>query len=106
MAIRLPRMLRICLSVSSSRSCPSKTIWPAAIFPGGSGISRMIDNALTVLPQPLSPTSATVRPGGTDQLTPSTARTKPSSVSKCVHRSSTSKSPSSVEARMFSLLAA
>ena len=40
---------------------PSKRIAPA-ILPGGSGISRRIDIAVTDLPQPVSPTIATVSP--------------------------------------------
>ena len=33
--------------------------------PGGSGIRRSTDSALTDLPEPLSPTIATVSPGST-----------------------------------------
>ncbi len=36
---------------------------PAVMRPGGSGISRSTDSAVTDLPEPLSPTTATVSPG-------------------------------------------
>ena len=43
-------------------------------------------NALTLLPQPDSPTSATVSLSLTSQETSSTARTTPLRVTKCVLR--------------------
>src|SRR5262249_16175651 len=46
--------------------------------------SRRIDNALTLLPQPDSPTSPSVSPSCTSYVTPSTAWTTPSSVLNCV----------------------
>ena len=42
----------------------------------------MTASADTDLPQPDSPTSATISPGFTRQLTPSTARTTPRDVTK------------------------
>src|SRR5713226_9303408 len=48
--------------------------------------------AVTDLPQPLSPTIATVSPRSTAKETPSTARLTPSGVRKCVCRFSTSRS--------------
>ena len=42
--------------------------------PGGCGTRPMIDSAVTLLPQPDSPTMASVRPASTAKLTPSTAR--------------------------------
>ena len=59
--------------------------------PGGDGINRKIDSAVTLLPQPLSPTMARVSPGGTANETPSTARTTPSRVKNQVRRSAISR---------------
>src|SRR5215470_7930247 len=56
---------------------------------GGEGSSRMIDIAVTLLPQPDSPTSPTVRPAGTVNDTSSTTRTRPLSIAKETERSST-----------------
>ena len=44
----------------------------------------MIESAVTDLPHPDSPTIPSVRPRSTEKLTPSTARTTPSRVKKCV----------------------
>ena len=52
----------------------------------------MIDSAVTLLPQPDSPTMPSVRPASSVKLTPSTAANSPSSVAKCVRRSRTSSS--------------
>ena len=60
--MRLPRILRISASLTPSRSVPSSVTEPPTIRPGGSGTSRMIDSALTLLPQPDSPTIASVSP--------------------------------------------
>ena len=64
-AMRLPRMWRISSSSILRRSSPSKRISPPTIFPGGLGISRRIESALTLLPQPDSPTSPSVSPSST-----------------------------------------
>src|SRR5690348_4879724 len=53
---------------------------------------RITDSAVTLLPEPDSPTRPSVSPGCTVKLTPSTARTTPASVSKYVRRSRTSSS--------------
>src|ERR1700749_534603 len=84
-------MFRISSSGTSRRLRPSNRIAPA-IFPGGSGISRRIDIAVTDLPQPDSPTIPSVSPALMWNDTPSTARTTPSGVPKCVCRLSTSSS--------------
>src|SRR5947207_15556080 len=60
------------------------------IGPGGDGMRRRIDSAVTLLPQPDSPTIAKVSPGMTWNETPSTARTMPSRVKNQVLRSATS----------------
>src|SRR3954453_6085108 len=90
-AISLPRMSSRLLSGSVARSKPSKRTEPPTIFAGGCGRSPMIERAVTDLPQPDSPTTPSVLPFSTSKLTPSTARTTPSRVKKCVWRSSTSR---------------
>ena len=55
-------------------------------------MSRRIESAPTDLPQPDSPTTATVSPSPTSYEMPSTAFTTPADVSKCVRSSSTSSS--------------
>src|SRR2546427_7178982 len=66
-------------------------ISPSTIRPGRSTIRR-IDRAVTLLPQPLSPTMPRVAPGYRSKLTPSTAFTVPSSWGKYVFRFRTDKS--------------
>src|SRR5438105_6739355 len=85
----LPRMARISRSDICSRSLPAKRMVPA-ILPGGSGISRISDIEVTDLPQPDSPTMASVSPSLTWKDTPSTARLMPLGVRKWVWRFSTS----------------
>jgi hypothetical protein len=53
---------------------------------------RRMDWAVTLLPQPLSPTMPSVWPGYTSKVVPSTALTVPSSWKKYVLRSRTDKS--------------
>src|SRR6266851_4746031 len=55
----------------------------------GRSISCRIARIVTLLPQPDSPTIPTTWPGRTSKLTPSTARTVPSSSSKTTLRSRT-----------------
>src|SRR5215467_660953 len=90
MEMALPRTSRICSSVSASRSRPSNSSRPATMRPGGDAMSLKIESEVTLLPQPDSPTTASVSPAATENDTPSTARTTPSRVKKCVLRSSTS----------------
>ena len=52
MAILLPRMARMPASSSLKRSWPSKITSPLSMRPGGVGIRRMIDSAVTLLPEP------------------------------------------------------
>src|SRR5499433_2152284 len=59
--------------------------------PAGADTRRMMLSALTDLPQPDSPTSATVSPARTSHETPSTARTTPPEVLNCVWRFLTSR---------------
>ena len=86
--ISLPRMRRISSSRRAARFIPLKSLslrrrcgpfpWEAA---------GRIDSAVTLLPQPDSPTSPTVRPSAMSKVTPSTARTSPSLVKNEVRRS-------------------
>ncbi len=62
MEIWLPRIFRSSFSSMVVRSRPSKMMLPPTIRPGGSGMRRMIESALTLLPQPLSPTRPRVSP--------------------------------------------
>src|SRR5262245_58057774 len=94
MAISLLRMAFIASAGSGSRSRPCQRIWPATMRPGGIGTSFSTDIAVTVLPQPDSPTTPTVSPRAIVRSTPSTACSMPSSVSKCVFRPRISRSAS------------
>src|SRR5579859_2402667 len=58
--------------------------------------SRMIESAVTLLPQPDSPTSPTVSPSAMSKLTPLTARTSPSLVKNEVCKSLTRNSGASI----------
>ena len=80
--ISLPRTARISRSDKSSRSRPSKRTLPDTMRPGGDAINRKIESEVTLLPQPDSPTIASVSPVYTENDTPSTARTTPSRVKK------------------------
>ena len=90
--ISLPRISRMRDSENPSTSCPSNTIRPLSIRPVGEATSRSTDSAVTLLPQPDSPTMPSVPPAGRSKLTPSTAGTTPSSVWKYVRRSCTESS--------------
>src|SRR5713101_3997211 len=73
----LPRTPRIASSSRPSRSTPSSLIEPPTIRPGGFGTSRMSESAVTLLPQPDSPTIASVSPAASEKLIPSTALMTP-----------------------------
>ena len=77
-------------------SSPSRMTCPPTMWPGGEGITRIIDSAVTDLPQPDSPTIPSVSPRLSEKLTPSTAFVVPHRVTKCVVRSRTSRTVSSV----------
>ena len=59
------------------------------MFPGGLGISRKIDRAVTVLPEPDSPTRPRISPRRSEKETPSTAFRTPLRVKKWVFSPST-----------------
>ncbi len=69
----LPRTWRIARSSRPIRSVPASRTAPPTIRPGGSGISRISESAVIDLPQPDSPTIASVSCGFSAKLTPSTA---------------------------------
>ena len=50
---------------------------PPAITPGGRGINRSSERAVTLLPEPVSPTRPSVSPSAMSKLTPSTADAAP-----------------------------
>jgi len=60
MEMRLPRIRRISASPTAARSLPSNRMRPAAMRPAGLGSRRRIESAVTLLPQPLSPTKPKV----------------------------------------------
>ena len=64
---------------------------PLSMRPGGMAMSRMIDSAVTLLPEPDSPTMPSVSPGVERERQPLTARTMPSSVANVTSRSLTDK---------------
>src|SRR6185503_6140801 len=85
-----PRRSRSRAGDCFSRSSPSSSTSPPAMRPGGCGMRPMIESAVTLLPQPDSPTMPRVRPRSSLRSTPSTARTSPRSEAKCVRRFFTS----------------
>src|SRR5215468_9208894 len=89
--ISLPRTAWICDSSSSSRSRPSSSIEPPTIRPGGSGMSRITESAVMLLPQPDSPTIASVSRGRSVKERSSTALMMPSRVKKYVRSPATSR---------------
>ena len=95
-AISLPRTSARSLSERVVRSRPSQSTSPPTIFAGGFGIRPMIESAVTDFPQPDSPTIPSVRPTSTSKVMPSTARTTPSRVKKCVWRSRTLRTGSAI----------
>ena len=66
-AIRLPRIARIARRLSVSRSVPSNRMLPGHDAAGRRGTRRMIDSAVTHLPQPVSPTTPSVSPRSSDE---------------------------------------
>src|SRR5262245_53878706 len=87
----LPRNARICASSSLTRSRPSSSIEPPTMRPGGSGMSRITESAVMLLPQPDSPTIASVSRGRNVNERSSTALMIPSRVKKYVRSPATSR---------------
>src|SRR5437867_2156261 len=88
-AMCFQRIFRISDSLIVARSFPEYRMWPSTIRPFF-GSRRMIDSAVVVFPQPLSPASPRLSPFSSVHETSSTARTVPERVSKYVLRWSTS----------------
>src|SRR5919109_2438847 len=78
------------LGGSARTGRPSNATVPSMRALGTSRSSPMTDRAMTDLPEPDSPTTATTSPGATDSDTPSTAWTVPPGVSNRTRRSVTS----------------
>ncbi len=93
---------RISSSSRSRRSVPSSTMEPPTILPGGSGTRRITESAVTLLPQPDSPTMAKVSPRRTLNETSSTALNSPDAVKKTVCRPFTSRTVSPIDASLIS----
>ena len=91
MAMRAPRTRRMASASMARRSSPSRRTRPATTRPGGC-TRRMMDSDVTLLPHPLSPTSPSTSPLSMAKLTPSTARSTPWAVAKCVSSPSTESS--------------
>src|SRR4051795_198475 len=91
----LPRIARSSLSEACSRSRPSKITSPEmrAFFWRVRPITVRLE---TLLPEPDSPTIPSACPRSTSYEMPSTAFTRPSSVSKCTYRSRTVSSGSGI----------
>ncbi len=92
-----PRIARIVSSDAVVSSTPSPSplrnhTLPAAICPPAWSVSRRIAPAVTDLPEPDSPTIASVLPGCTSKLRSSTARKSPCSVAKSTDRPRTDSS--------------
>jgi len=67
--ILFPRISRMREAGSSRMLVSSKKIEPFTIRPGGSGINRIMDRAVTDLPQPDSPKTPRVLDRGISRLT-------------------------------------
>ena len=87
MPISWPLMSSIASSGNGTRSRPFRITCPPTMRAGGSGSRRMIDSADSDLPQPDSPTTATVSPAPTVRLSPSTAFISPRRVNSVVRSS-------------------
>ena len=96
MVMSLPRTWRISLSESGSRSRPLNRIEPEGCCADGYGNSFITDSAVTDLPEPDSPTSATVSPLLISNEMRSTASVTRSPWRKATERSFTSRSFSAV----------
>jgi hypothetical protein len=77
MPTRLPRIRRNPASSSASMSSPSNRMRPPSTRAGGSGSRRIAESAVTLLPQPDSPTSPSVSPGAIAKDTSSSTGAPP-----------------------------
>ncbi len=90
-AMRLPRSARIRSGGAPTSSSPLNRMLPPATRPGGS-IRPMIENPVTDLPDPDSPTSPSTWPRPRSNDTSATAGSTPSRVANSVRRLRTSSS--------------
>ena len=77
MPMRLPRTSWPSTIFCLMMSTPPSSAVPRVMRPGGVGMSPMMLCTLTDLPQPDSPTIASVLPFATEKLAPRTAFTMP-----------------------------
>src|SRR6266480_5438870 len=98
MAISRPRSFAICLSGIPINSTPRYRIEPEIL--AGFGSSPMIARAVTLLPDPDSPTTASTSPGRRENVSPRTAWTTPSTVGKSTLRSVMASSGASADSSM------
>jgi hypothetical protein len=96
MEMRRPRMSRISAGVRSRIFSPSSRTSPLMVRAPPLGSRRITDSAVTLLPQPDSPTRPSTSPRRRVKLTPSTALTTPRRRKKCVCRSRTSRTGGSL----------
>ena len=82
--ISAPRTLSNRFSFRESRSRSPYRTSPAVTRPGGFGTRPITDSALTLFPDPDSPTMASVSPSCSVYVTPSTAGTVPAVVENTV----------------------
>ena len=90
MAIRSPRMSDISRSLSESRDCPAKSR-RVAVRVADFGSSSMIASEVSDLPQPDSPTMASVRPSSTEKLMSRTGCSTPPASGMSTDRLSTAR---------------
>ena len=69
MPMRLPRICCNCRSGKPIRSVPAMRTWPEVMRALALGSSPMMAMAVTLLPQPLSPTRLSVSPRATENDT-------------------------------------
>ena len=87
--ISVPRTPSSAFSFSDSRLRSPYQTSPSVTSPGGSGTRPITESALTLFPDPDSPTMASVSPSWSVYVTPSTAGSAPALVLKTVVRSET-----------------
>src|SRR5688572_30197926 len=96
MPISSPQRLRHSDIGAPSTSAPLKRMLPPVMCAGGDASKRMMAAAVTLLPDPLSPSTAAVSPRRTEKLAPLTARTISRPLRNSTRRSVTSSKGGSV----------
>src|SRR5262245_3632780 len=96
MPISSPQRLRHSDMGAPSTSAPSKRMLPPVMCAGGDASKRMMAAAVTLLPDPLSPSTASVSPRRTENEAPLTARTVSRPLRNSTRRSVTSSKGRSV----------